>query len=61
MKNNYENYEITYQVKVIVYASSEAEAVKETTELLHDADSGVADFAVGQVKLMNIKVAKDTI
>ena len=47
-------YEVTYQVKVIITANSEANAFAETRDILFNADRGVADFIVADVSKKSI-------
>jgi hypothetical protein len=42
-------YEITYEVKVVINAKSQACAVADSTDILWNGDMGLADFAITTV------------
>ena len=50
-------YKITYEVQAVIYASSEARASAEVTDILWASDSGIADYAVVAVQRKSIESA----
>lgn len=52
-------YEVTYTITTVVYADSGAKAVAESTDILLNADSGVADFVITSIKSTKVVDSTD--